>query len=173
MLKCVFVLFYVLLAPLVGAFADSMPKGRVMFVSNSIKIAGCMLLFLATHQFLALSAYAIVGLGAASYSPAKYGILTELLPPEKLVIANGWMQGCNVGAILLCIITGGLLINHEVSSFILSLNLPGLDFGIDTAVEVILVVMALFYAMAALIKLFIPNTGIDHRILKKNPLFLI
>ncbi|MFO7579744.1 lysophospholipid transporter LplT [Nitrosomonas halophila] len=173
MLKFVFVLFYVLLAPLVGAFADSMPKGRVMFVSNSIKIAGCMLLFLATHQFLALSAYAIVGLGAASYSPAKYGILTELLPPEKLVIANGWMEGLTVGSIVLGTVTGGLLITPAVSSFLLSMNFPGLDFGIDTAVEASLVVVALFYAMAALINLFIPNTGIDHRMLKKNPLFLI
>lgn len=173
MLKFVFVLFYVLLAPLVGAFADSMPKGRVMFVSNSIKIVGCMLLFLATHQFLALSAYAIVGLGAASYSPAKYGILTELLPPEKLVIANGWMEGLTVGSIVLGTVTGGLLITPAVSSFLLSINFPGLDFGIDTAVEASLVVVALFYAMAALINLFIPNTGIDHRMLKKNPLFLI
>lgn len=83
MLKFVFVLFYVVLAPVVGAFADSMPKGKVMFISNSIKIIGCLLLFLATHQYAALAAYGIVGLGAAAYSPAKYGILTELLPRKN------------------------------------------------------------------------------------------
>lgn len=83
MLKFVFVLFYVILAPFVGAFADSMAKGRVMLISNTIKIAGCTLLFLASQQYSALAAYAVVGLGAAAYSPAKYGILTELLPRKN------------------------------------------------------------------------------------------
>lgn len=69
MLKFVFVLFYVILAPFVGAFADSMPKGRVMFISNTIKIIGCGLLFIAAHQYFAMTAYAVVGLGAAAYSP--------------------------------------------------------------------------------------------------------
>ena len=101
MLKFVFVLFYVLLAPLVGVFVDSTAKGRVMFISNSIKRRGCILLFFAAHQFSALGAYAIVGLGAAAYSPAKYGILMELLPPEKLGIANGWMEGLTVASIIL------------------------------------------------------------------------
>ena len=71
-----FALFYVVLAPFVGAFADAMPKGRVMLISNSIKIVGCLLMLFGTHP---LMAYAIVGLGAAAYSPAKYGILFELL----------------------------------------------------------------------------------------------
>ncbi len=86
LLKLFFVLSYVLLAAFVGAFADSMPKGRVMFISNMIKIAGCGLMFFDVHP---LAAYAVVGFGAAAYSPAKYGILTELLPAEKLVAANG------------------------------------------------------------------------------------
>src|SRR5690606_36725116 len=141
MLKCVFVLFYVLLAPLVGAFADSMPKGRVMFVSNSIKIAGCMLLFLATHQFLALSAYAIVGLGAASYFPAKYGLLTELLPPEKLVIANGWMEGLTVASIILGTVIGGLLFTPSIVSILLSINLP----LVHTVVDDCRIIIMLFY----------------------------
>ncbi len=83
-----FALFYVILAPFVGAFADAVPKGRVMFVSNTIKVLGCLLMLFGTHP---LAAYAIVGLGAAAYSPAKYGILTELLPPSQLVKANGWI----------------------------------------------------------------------------------
>jgi len=168
MLKFVFVLFYVVLAPVVGAFADSMPKGKVMFISNSIKIIGCLLLFLATHQYAALAAYGIVGLGAAAYSPAKYGILTELLPPEKLVIANGWMESLTVASIVLGAVTGGLLVTPAITSFLVDLS-PAL---INTPTAAGIMVVALFYAAAAIINLFIPDTGIDHRLLKKNPLFL-
>lgn len=124
MLKFVFVLFYVVLAPFVGAFADSMAKGRVMFVSNTIKIAGCSLLFFAMHQYFALAAYAIVGLGAAAYSPAKYGILTELLPPEQLVTANGWIEGLTVASIVLGTVLGGVLITPSVATLILSFDFP-------------------------------------------------
>ena len=81
-LKQSFVLSYVLLAPVVGAFADSMPKGRVMLITNAIKVVGCAMMLFDFHPLLS---YAIVGFGAAAYSPAKYGILTELLPPQQLV----------------------------------------------------------------------------------------
>jgi len=81
-----FALFYVILAPLVGAFADAVPKGKVMLYSNGIKAIGCLMMLFGSHPLLA---YAVVGLGAAAYSPAKYGILTELLPPSQLVKANG------------------------------------------------------------------------------------
>ncbi|SFL89831.1 lysophospholipid transporter LplT [Nitrosomonas communis] len=173
MLKFVFVLFYVMLAPFVGAFADSMAKGRVMLISNSIKIVGCTLLFFAIDQYVALSAYAIVGLGAAAYSPAKYGILTELLPPEKLVIANGWIEGLTVASIVLGTVFGGLLITPAISSALLSLDFPFIDTGIDTHIEVALLLVAVCYTIAATFNLYIPNTGVDHRILKKNPSFLI
>jgi hypothetical protein len=93
-----FALFYVVLAPFVGAFADSIPKGKVMFVSNSIKVVGCLMMLFGSHPLLA---YAVVGLGAAAYSPAKYGILTELLPPSQLVKGNGWIEGLTVGSIIL------------------------------------------------------------------------
>lgn len=168
MLKFVFVLFYVLLAPLVGAFADSMAKGRVMLISNTIKIVGCLLLFFAAHQLSALGAYAVVGLGAAAYSPAKYGILTELLPPEKLVIANGWMEGLTVASIVLGTVIGGLLITPSVATVMLSLDLP----LVQTAVDASIIIIMLFYGIAAVTNLFIPDTGIDHRILNKNPVFL-
>lgn len=172
-LKFVFVLFYVILAPFVGAFADSMAKGRVMFISNSIKIAGCILLFFATHQYSALGAYAIVGLGAAAYSPAKYGILTELLPPEKLVIANGWIEGLTVGSIVLGTVLGGLLITPAIASALLSIDFPLIDTGIDSPIESAILLIAFFYTIAATFNLFIPDTGIDHRIPKKSPFFLI
>lgn len=168
MLKFVFVLFYVVLAPVVGAFADSMPKGKVMFISNSIKIIGCLLLFLTAHQYTALAAYGVVGLGAAAYSPAKYGILTELLPPGKLVVANGWMESLTVASIVIGTVIGGLLITPVITSTLVDLS-PAL---IDTPTAAGIMVVALFYTTAAIINLFIPNTGIDHRLLKKNPVFL-
>src|SRR5204862_5548502 len=109
LLKFFFTISYVVLAFLVGAFADSMPKGRVMFITNTIKVLGCALILF--NEFLrigdmhaywmVLLAYAVVGLGAAAYSPAKYGILTELLPPEKLVMANAWIEGLTVSSIVL------------------------------------------------------------------------
>lgn len=173
MLKFVFVLFYVILAPFVGAFADSMAKGRVMFISNAIKIMGCSLLFLASHQYFALSAYAVVGLGAAAYSPAKYGILTELLPPEKLVIANGWIEGLTVASIVLGTVLGGLLISPAVSAILLQLDVPLIDTGVDSVIEASILLIAVFYATAAIFNLYIPNTGVDHRMLKKNPVFLV
>ena len=99
-----FVVSYVVLAPLVGAFADSMPKGRVMLITNAIKVVGCILMLFSVHPLLA---YAVVGFGAAAYSPAKYGILTELLPPHQLVVANGWIEGTTVGSIILGVLLGG------------------------------------------------------------------
>ena len=76
MLKLFFTVSYVLLAPFVGAFADSLPKGKVMLIANGIKVVGCLMMLFGLHPLIA---YGVVGLGAAAYSPAKYGILTELL----------------------------------------------------------------------------------------------
>src|SRR4051812_29104817 len=122
LLKWFFTLSYVLFAFVVGAFADSMPKGRVMFVTNLIKVAGCLLILFSDFlQFgdlppywVIVCAYAVVGLGAAAYSPAKYGILTELLPPEQLVAANGWIEGLTVGSIVLGVMLGGMLIGPRI-----------------------------------------------------------
>tara|TARA_Y100001934_G_scaffold280993_1_gene389290 strand:- start:1043 stop:2293 length:1251 start_codon:yes stop_codon:yes gene_type:complete len=173
MLKFVFVLFYVILAPFVGAFADSMAKGRVMFISNAIKITGCCLLFMSSHQYVALAAYAVVGLGAAAYSPAKYGILTELLPPEKLVIANGWIEGLTVASIIIGTVLGGVLITPAVAEIFLEFDFPYIDTGVDTIPEASIIFIAIFYGIAAIFNLYIPNTGVDHHILNKNPIFLI
>jgi LPLT family lysophospholipid transporter-like MFS transporter len=113
LLKTFFTVSYVALAAFVGAFADSMPKWRVMFISNGIKIFGCALMFFDVHPLLA---YAVVGLGAAAYSPAKYGILTEYLPHRLLVVANGWIEGLTVGAIILGVVLGGALIKPEIAT---------------------------------------------------------
>ncbi|HEX3632899.1 MAG TPA: lysophospholipid transporter LplT [Casimicrobiaceae bacterium] len=169
-LKQCFVVSYVLLAPLVGALADSMPKGRVMLITNGIKIVGCSLMLMLVHP---LVAYAIVGLGAAAYSPAKYGILTELLPPRQLVVANGWIEGTTVVSIILGVLMGGALISGPVSSALLAIDIPHIDTGIDTPPEAAIAVIMGTYAVAALFNWYIPDTGVDHRMPSKNPVFLI
>src|SRR5262245_55882932 len=151
-----FALFYVVLAPFVGAFADFIPKGKVMFISNTIKIVGCLLMLFGTHP---LMSYAIVGLGAAAYSPAKYGILTELLPPSQLVKANGWIEGLTIASIILGVLLGGQLIGPIISPHLLMLDMPGVDLGIETAPDAAIAFLILLYVVAAIFNLFIPRTG--------------
>jgi MFS family permease len=160
-----FALFYVVLAPFVGAFADSRPKGQVMFVSNGIKVVGCLMMLFGTHPLLS---YAIVGLGAAAYSPAKYGILTELLPSSQLVKANGWIEGLTIASIILGVLIGGQLVGATVSGFILEFDLPFIDTGIDTAPEAAIALLISFYALAAWFNTRIPNTGVEMRAMPKN-----
>ena len=169
-LKPCFVVSYVVLAPLVGAFADSMPKGRVMLITNGVKILGCGLMLFSLHP---LAAFAIVGLGAAAYSPAKYGILTELLPARKLVVANGWMEGTTLASILLGVLLGGVLISGPVSSWLLAIDVPRIDTGIDTPPQAAIAIIMGCYVIAALINWYIPDTGAKRRAPSKNPLFLI
>ncbi|MCC7059449.1 MAG: lysophospholipid transporter LplT [Burkholderiaceae bacterium] len=170
MLKLFFTVSYVMLAPFVGALADSMPKGRVMFVTNLVKIVGCTLMFFTVHPLLA---YAVVGFGASAYSPAKYGILTELLPPEKLVAANGWIEGTTVASIILGAVVGGALISPAVAEALLAIDVPVLDTGIDTPAEAAIVVIAVLYAIAALINLRIPDTGARYPQQAHNPFTLV
>ncbi|HEX5864444.1 MAG TPA: lysophospholipid transporter LplT [Casimicrobiaceae bacterium] len=169
-LKQVFVVSYVLLAPVVGAFADSMPKGHVMLITNGVKFFGCSLMLLSVHP---LAAYALVGLGAAAYSPAKYGILTELLPARQLVVANGWIEGTTVASIILGVVLGGVLISGPISSWLLAIDIPRIDTGVDTPPEAAIAVIMGCYAIAALINWYIPDTGVDRRVASKNPVFLI
>ncbi|MBP6708130.1 MAG: lysophospholipid transporter LplT, partial [Candidatus Accumulibacter sp.] len=170
LLKTFFTVSYVALAAFVGAFADSMPKWRVMFVSNGVKIIGCTLMYWQVHPLLA---YAVVGLGAAAYSPAKYGILTEYLPHRLLVVANGWIEGLTVGAIILGVVVGGTLIQPDVARSLLSFDLPLIDAGVDTVGEMALCFVAVFYLLAALFNVYVPDTGVDHRVLHKNPWYLL
>ena len=166
LLKLFFTVSYVALAAFVGAFADSMPKWRVMLISNTIKIGGCLMLFLGTHP---LFAYAVIGLGAASYSPAKYGILTEYLPHRLLVVANGWIEGLTVGAIIVGTVMGGVMIRDDISSGLMSLGLP----LVNTPFEAAVMVVGVLYLIAAGFNFYIPDTGVDHKPLKNNPIYLI
>ncbi len=170
LLKLFFVLSYVLLAAYVGAFADSRPKGQVMFLTNTIKVVGCLTMLMGLHPLLA---YAIVGFGAAAYSPAKYGILTELLPPEKLVAANGWIEGLTVCSIILGTVLGGVLISPHIAQTLLLLDFPLIDTHIDTPPESAIALIVFLYLIAALINLRIPETGVVYTISTKNPIKLI
>jgi len=148
-------LFYVLLAPFLGAFADAFPKGKVMLVANTVKMVGCLLMLAGLNPLLA---YAVVGLGAAAYSPAKYGIVIELLPASQLVKANGWIEGLTIVSIILGIVFGGQLVGPTVSRHLLAINAPFFDTGISTAPESALVVLMALYVIAALLNLRIPRT---------------
>ena len=170
LLKLSFVLFYVLLAAFVGAFADAMPKGRVMFIANLIKVFGCCLIFFGVHP---LAACAVVGFGAAVYSPAKYGILTELLPPEKLVAANGWIEGLTVMSIIFGTVMGGALVSTHGGAWLMTLDVPVIDTGIDTPIKASLAVLIGVYALAAAFNLRIPDTGARYEHQERNPIQLI
>jgi len=150
LLQQFFVISYIVLAPFVGSFADALPKGRVMFLANAIKFIGSLAMLLGVPP---LYAYGIVGIGAAAYSPAKYGILTELLPPEKLVSANGWMEGSTVIAIILGALLGGSLASHDP--------------------YFAMIFITLLYLVAAIFNIYIPKLPIDHKLPKKNPAFML
>ena len=165
----VFAFFYVVLAPVAGPLADSMPKRKVMAISNAIKAAGCLMMCLSVHPLLA---YSVVGLGAAIYSPAKYGILTELLPSSLLVKANGWIEGLTIASIVLGVVVGGLMVSETTLQLIFSLVHNRLAITIDPVLLLPAVVM-LLYALAAVINTRIPDTGtVLHRIPESIPALL-
>jgi len=166
-----FIISFIILAPFVGAFADSLPKGRVMFISNAIKMLGCAAMLVGVNPLLA---YGLAGFGAAAYSPAKYGILTEFLPPEELVLANSWMEGLTVMAIILGAVVGGILLSPHVASTMLHLwDVPLINTGIDTAPELAITIILGLYSIAALFNLYIPTLPIDHKPLSRDPIFLL
>ena len=180
LLKFFFTASYVVLAAFVGAFADSMPKGKVMFYTNGIKIIGCLMMFfydwllipgMPTYTTI-LIAYAVVGLGAAAYSPAKYGILTELLPPSQLVVANGWIEALTVISIILGTVLGGALVSPAVSTALLSIDVPVIDTGIDSPAEAAILMIGVFYVIAAVFNLYIPDTGARYEQQARNPVVL-
>lgn len=169
LLKLFFTISYVMLAPFVGAIADSVAKGRVMFFTNNLKLFGCILFFFHVHPLLA---YAVVGFGAASYSPAKYGILTELLPPEKLVIANSWIESATVISILLGTLLGGLLISPLVSNYILTTKIAQF-LNLSNPSEAALLIICLIYFTASIVNIFIPKTGAIYKKHSLNPMLMI
>jgi LPLT family lysophospholipid transporter-like MFS transporter len=165
-----FALFYVILAPWLGALADAFPKGKVMLASNSIKMVGCLMMLFGIHPLLAT---AVVGLGAAAYSPAKYGILTEMLPASQLVQANGWIEGLTIASIILGVLFGGQLVGPAVSAKLLALDFPFIDTGISTPPQAAVSVLIAVYALAAWFNTRIPDTGVEMRPMPSNVLALL
>ncbi len=150
LLQQFFVISYILLAPFVGSIADAFPKGSVMFASNSIKVIGCISMIFGLPP---LYAYGIVGIGAATYSPAKYGILTELLPSSLLVKANGWMEGSTVTAIIAGAIVGGKLASENPHHA--------------------LYVITGLYIGAAIFNYFIPKLPIELKLESKSAFYMV
>ena len=161
-----FVFAFIIIAPFVGPFSDALPKGRVMLISNAIKMVGCAAMLFGIHPLLA---YGLVGLGAAIYSPAKYGILTEYLPAHRLVWANGWMEGLTVAAVILGAIFGGLLIGHRIEVQV-EQQLGQLEFnaGINTAPEFAILAIFLVYLVALLFNLYIPKLPVEKTLSKRT-----
>ncbi|MCD0505309.1 lysophospholipid transporter LplT [Bordetella petrii] len=178
MMKWSFALAYVVLAAFVGAIADSFPKGRVMFATNALKVGGCLLMFMyanlglePAHQtYLVCLAYGLVGVGAAAYSPAKYGIVTEMLPPEMLVKGNSWIEGLTVLSIIVGTVVGGVLISPAASELLLKHETIGRL--VHTPAEAAILVIACVYLLAALCNLLIPQTHVRYPPQQKNPMRL-
>jgi LPLT family lysophospholipid transporter-like MFS transporter len=152
LLQIFFTISYVLLAPFVGAFADALQKRHVMFISNALKAGGCLLMIGGVHPMLA---YAMVGVGAAAYSPAKYGIMTELLPASQLVVANAWLESATVLSTIVGTMIGGALISDTVSRWLTADPWP----IVHSAAGIAMLVMMLVYAFAGLLNMGIPDTG--------------
>lgn len=179
LLKWSFAFSYVVLAAFVGAIADSFPKGKVMFVTNSIKISGCLLMFVSAflvndnliHTYIVCLAYALVGIGAAAYSPAKYGIVTELLPPKDLVKGNSWIEGLTVLSIIFGFVLGGILIKPEVAAWFL--QFPIFTSMAESPAEIAIVVIGFIYVLAAICNLLIPNTNFVYPKQETKPLKLM
>ncbi|MHB1299312.1 MAG: lysophospholipid transporter LplT [Burkholderiales bacterium] len=135
-----FVVPFILLAPFVGSLADALPKGRVMFLSNALKLAGSGFMIMGVNPLLS---YAMAGIGAAAYSPAKYGILPQLFGPEKLVKANSLLEGSTIIAILLGVLAGGMIS--------------------DRSVDAALCFVFLCYGLAAMVNLMIPKLSPERK----------
>ncbi|WP_432784610.1 lysophospholipid transporter LplT [Oligella sp. MSHR50489EDL] len=178
-MKWFFAFAYVILAAFVGAFADSIPKGRVMFITNSIKLFGCLMMFIfpllgfsqLTNAYVVCLAYGIVGIGAATYSPAKYGIVTELLPPKDLVKGNSWIEGTTVVSIIVGVMLGGFLTRDSVAEALMGIEI--IDFFAATPAEAGIVVVGFIYLLAALCNLMIPDTNFKYPRQERNPIRLI
>lgn len=151
LLKFGFIASYVVFALVVGLLADAWSKPRVMMITNALKAIGCALMLAEAPP---LAAYALIGFGAAAYSPAKYGLMVELLPASRLVTANAWLEALTIAAVIIGTLAGGALISPEFAALI---GEPAAR--TPRALAAALVVVLLLYALAAGANLFIPDSG--------------
>ncbi|MEN9658454.1 MAG: hypothetical protein RL571_1919 [Pseudomonadota bacterium] len=166
MLLWCFTVSYVVLAPFAGSFADSMHKGKAMMICNGIKLVGCLGMLVGIPPIMA---YALVGFGAAAYSPAKYGIITEYLPHEKLVAANGWLEGATVSAIIFGTILGGLLAGSHIAPWLKTTHLAPYFSPATFAIAAII----LLYLAASWLNCYIPKLNVELKSLQLQPITLI
>lgn len=168
MLKFGFTLAYVLLAPVVGPLADALPKARLMAWMNGVKVLGVGTLLAGIHP---VAGFCIVGLGAAAYAPAKYGLVTEIVPARQLVAANGWIEVTVVGAVLLGTVCGGLLVSPWwLGSAIVAGLQPALAQG---GLLVSLASLLAVYALAGLLNLGVPHSGARYAAHSIHPVALV
>ena len=165
LLKFCFTLAYVLLAPGVGVLADALPKGRLMMWMNLLKVVGVIGLLLGAQPLLC---FAIVGLGAAAYAPAKYGLITEIVAPEGLVRANAWIEVSVVCAALMGTVIGGFLVTEIWLTWSTPAPLGAAEphlsgvasmLGLHTNYTTSLLALLAGYGLAAWLNLGIPDSG--------------
>lgn len=159
LLKLGFTLSYVVLAPLLGPLADAFPKSRLMLWMTAVKAGGVAALMLGLHP---VAAFVVVGFGAAAYAPAKYGLITELVGPERLVAANGWIEVTVVGAVLLGTGLGGALVSP------LWLGWADAAGGLQASLLVLLAI----HGLSAAVTLRVPDSGARYARASIHPLAL-
>ncbi len=164
LLKFSFTIAYVVLAPFVGPLADGFPKARLMMAMNALKVGGVLALLAGLSP---LGAFCIIGVGAAAYAPAKYGLVTELVGPRQLVAANGWVEVTTVCAVLLGAVLGGVLVSPGMARLLLLLW-PGLD-ALSAATWLLLI----GYGLAAVLNLWLPDSGARYRRAHRSPKALV
>jgi len=164
LLKFSFTIAYVVLAPFVGPLADAIPKARLMMLMNALKVLGVVALLAGVNP---LAAFALIGIGAAAYAPAKYGLVTELVPARRLVAANGWIEVATVCAVLLGAGLGGVLVSPFATA--LSARLWPAQAPLQAAMALLLA----GYALAALLNLGLPDSGARYRRAHRAPRALL
>lgn len=174
LLKFAFTLSYVLLAPVAGPLADAMPKARLMAWMNALKLLGVLGLLMGVHPLLA---FAVVGLGAAGYAPAKYGLVTELVPGPKLVLANSWIEISIVCAALLGAVGGGLLVSpmwcDAAWAQAVRDSLRGLGLPFGSALSLSLLLLWAVYGVAAALQCGVPDSGARYARRSIHPVALL
>ena len=162
LLKFSFTLSYVFLAPLMGPLADAFSKAKLMACMNALKVVGVAFIFTSLHPMLA---FAIAGMAASAYAPAKYGLVTETVPAEQLVKANGWLEVTVVMSVILGTACGGLLVASKSFAWMSTLNLSFIEFlglSLETQYAGPLLSLIVIYSIAGLLNFGIPSVNIRY-----------
>jgi len=173
LLKFSFTLSYVVLAPLMGPLADAFSKAKLMACMNAMKVVGVAFIFTNFHPMLA---FAIVGMAASAYAPAKYGLITETVPESGLVKANGWLEVTVVMSVILGTACGGMLVATSELPWMSNFNLKFIEtFSLDihTVYAGPLLSLILIYSTAALLNFGIPNADVSYAQQSMRPIALI